>query len=330
MKVLFENWRRFVNETTSDTYNSEVVNRNKATFKKALALSEEEEKANLNPDEAVAEEGGALGFSKWEELTGMSREELEKYVKDNDHIKIHKHGDIIDTRGLCEDIEITEDIVVDEGKICAAGIAWAKDNYEKWPSAYASMGASKHCKKIGKKKDESLQEAELDECWSTHERVPGTKKGAKGSCRPKGSAKREGMKLEEKEGELAQWRREKWVQSDGTPCGDAKAQKIPKRCKPAAKWATMSASEKEADDAKKKKGGKRGKQFVAATKKGKVRGYSENIIHEGHGLSKKDVDYLSDAISSLSDKELKRILRFLVKSNVEVSKTKDISKEKKK
>ena len=30
-----------------------------------------------------------------------------------------------------------------------------------------------------------IEEAELDECWSTHERVPGTKKGAKGSCRPK-------------------------------------------------------------------------------------------------------------------------------------------------
>ena len=54
----------------------------------------------MSPDEAIAKEGGALGFSKWEELTGMSREELEKYVKDSDHIKIHKHGDIIDTRSL--------------------------------------------------------------------------------------------------------------------------------------------------------------------------------------------------------------------------------------
>ena len=304
MQKLFENWRRFVNETTRDTYNSEVVDRNKATFKDALV----EKDNNISPDEAIAEEGGALGFSKWEELTGMSREELEKYVKDNDHIKIHKHGDIIDTRGLCEDIEITEDIVVDEGKICAAGIAWAKRTYDKWPSAYASMGASKHCKKKGKKKKKRKKSKRKNESLQ--------------------EAKKEGMEIEE--GELAKWRRENWTQSDGTPCGEAKAQKNPKRCKPAAKWATMSASEKEADDAKKKKGGKRGKQFVAATKKGKVRGYSENIIHEGHGLSKKDVDYLSDAISSLSDKELKRILRFLVKSNVEVSKTKDISKEKKK
>ena len=76
--------------------------------------------------------------------------------------------------------------------------------------------------------------------------------------------------LEEK-GALAKWREdENWVQSDGTPCGDAKAQKSPKRCKPKSKWATMSKGEKKADDAKKKAGGKKGKQFVPATKKGKV------------------------------------------------------------
>jgi hypothetical protein len=212
-------------EETKDTYGSEVVDRNKATFKNALV---EDEK--VSPDQAIADEGGALGFSKWEELTGMSREELEKYVKDNDHIEIHRHGDIIDTKGLNEDIEITEDIVVNEDEICAAGKAWAKRTYDKWPSAYASMGASKKCDQLGHKKDESLQE----------------------------------------EGELKKWRDENWVQSDGTPCGDAKAQKNPKRCKPKSKWATMSDKEKKADNAKKKAGGKKGKQFVPATKKGKV------------------------------------------------------------
>ena len=154
----------------------------------------------------------------------------------------------------------------DGDEICAAGKAWAKDNYDEWPSAYASMGASKKCKELGHKKNESLQEDELDECWSTHERVPGTKKGAKGSCRRKTN---ESEALEEK-GDLAKWRDENWVQSDGTPCGDAKAQKNPKRCKPKSKWATMSKGEKKADDAKKKAGGKKGKQFVPATKKGKV------------------------------------------------------------
>ena len=75
--------------------------------------------------------------------------------------------------------------------------------------------------------------------------------------------------LEEK-GALAKWRDEEWVQSDGTPCGDDEAQKSPKRCKPKSKYATMSKGEKKADDAKKKAGGSAGKQFVPATKKGKV------------------------------------------------------------
>jgi len=122
---------------------------------------------------------------------------------------------------------------VDEAEgneICAAGKAWAKRTYDKWPSAYASMGASKKCDQLGHKKDESLQE----------------------------------------EGDLKKWRDENWVQSDGTPCGDDKAQKNPKRCKPKSKWSTMSKDEKSADNAKKKAGGKKGKQFVSATKKGKV------------------------------------------------------------
>ena len=269
MKLIFENWRKFVNEETRDTYGSEVADRYKATFKTNALVEDEEGK--VSPDQAIADEGGALGFSKWEELTGMSRDELEKYVKDNDNIQIHKHGDIIDKKGLNEDIDITEDVVVNEGKICAAGIAWAKRTYDKWPSAYASMGASNYCKdpnygKGKKKKNESLQE----DCQDGYERVPGSTEFAPGSCREKGSTDES---IEE--GDLKKWRDENWRQSDGTPCGDSKAQKNPKRCKPAAKWAKMSKSEIDADNVKKRAGGKKGKQFVSATKKGKVKGYSE-------------------------------------------------------
>lgn len=31
-------------------------------------------------------------------------------------------------------------------KICSAGIKWAKRTFEKYPSAYANMAASKYCK----------------------------------------------------------------------------------------------------------------------------------------------------------------------------------------
>ena len=279
MNNLFENWQKYINE---------------------------DKEGKISPEQAIADEGGALGFSKWEELTGMSRDELEKYVKDNDNIKIHKHGDIIDAGGLNEETELAEDVVVDEGKICAKGKAWAMRKYGKW-SAYAAMGASRYCKEPGwgrgkkkkkkkkkkrKKKNEevrdtygsevvnrnaqsrknamkglNLTEDSLDEaCWDTHKQVGMKKKGNKmvPNCVPKEEA------LEIDEGELKKWRDENWVQSDGTPCGDPKAQKNPKRCKPKSKWATMSDKEKKADNAKKKAGGKKGKQFVSATKKGKV------------------------------------------------------------
>ena len=31
-------------------------------------------------------------------------------------------------------------------KICPAGIAWAKKKFDRYPSAYANMAASKYCK----------------------------------------------------------------------------------------------------------------------------------------------------------------------------------------
>ena len=31
-------------------------------------------------------------------------------------------------------------------KICSAGIAWAKRTFDRYPSAYANMAASKYCK----------------------------------------------------------------------------------------------------------------------------------------------------------------------------------------
>ena len=33
-----------------------------------------------------------------------------------------------------------------KASICPAGIAWAKRTFDKYPSAYANMAASKYCK----------------------------------------------------------------------------------------------------------------------------------------------------------------------------------------
>ncbi len=85
-----------------------------------------------------------------------------------------------------------------------------KANSDVWPSAYASgrlvQCRKKGAKNWGKSKKESYEfqiplksfDQMVGECWKTHERVPGTVKGAKGSCRPKGSGrtKNEELKME--------------------------------------------------------------------------------------------------------------------------------------
>lgn len=77
---------------------------------------------------------------------------------------------------------------------------------------------------------------------------------------------------------LKKWLNQKWTRvefKDGKrvykPCGKNKAQDNPARCKPKKKWASMSNDEIKKDRAKKKRGGRQGKQFVSATKKGKVK-----------------------------------------------------------
>lgn len=44
-------------------------------------------------------------------------------------------------------------------KICPKGIAWAKRTFDKYPSAYANMAASKYCKdpNYGKGKRKKLK-----------------------------------------------------------------------------------------------------------------------------------------------------------------------------
>ena len=53
------------------------------------------------------------------------------------------------------------------------------------------------------------------------------------------------------------------------------------------------------------------------------------IIKEAHGLSKSDSDKIKDLADETDDPELKRILKFIVKSNVEVDVTQDVTKMKK-
>lgn len=96
------------------------------------------------------------------------------------------------------------------------------------------------------------------------------------------------------ESQLKYWRDQQWsrvsVGKDGKktykPCGKDDAQDNPERCKPKKKWQSMSSKEIKSDKTKKKQGGKGGKQFVSATKKGKVSGDYLKEQHDYRGSHK--------------------------------------------
>ena len=192
--------------------------------------------------------------------------------------------------------------MLEEAEICAAGKNWVdgktiggqkvsrgKDGkFNNW-SARAAQIASKYCKDPdygkGRGKDAKDEGQMKEDCWDGYERVPGSKEGAIGSCRKKTA-----------EGKLGDWEKENWTHSDGTPCGGGEKDGSDSRCKPASKWKTMSASEKKADNAKKKAGTKAGKQYVPATKKGKV---TKSYTKRNENKNSKEI----------SDKEIEDILR---------------------
>ena len=64
-----------------------------------------------------------------------------------------------------------------------------------------------------------------------------------------------------------------------------------------------------------------------------IREENQRLMAEAHGLSAEDAKRVEDLISlinNLTDPELKRILNFIVTSNVKVDKTQDVTKMKKK
>ena len=69
--------------------------------------------------------------------------------------------------------------------------------YEKGPDS-----PKKKTKKRKKSDDDGTSDgSDSSPCWSDYERVPGTKEGEKGSCRPKGSGNGEGEKKKKKKKE---------------------------------------------------------------------------------------------------------------------------------
>jgi len=206
--------------------------------------------------------------------------------------------------GSCE--KNTDESQLEEAEICAKGknyvdgktiggqkVSRGKDGkFNNW-SARAAQIASKYCKdpNYGKgrgkdAKNEEVTPEEEEELKDVSKQLDGAVKAHRNQSKTiKKALKNEQKKncgcgqdpcktygLQEADGGLKAWEKENWTHSDGSPCGDPKGggDGSDSRCKPASKWKTMSKSEKSADNAKKKAGTKKGKQYVPATKKGKV------------------------------------------------------------
>ncbi len=252
MKIIFAKKKtNALNERCWDGYvrNYDVPKGEPGSCQKKGSVKEEENNLDFMIRKTLSDEGGAAGMEALIKGTKASAEEIRNAIKGMNDVGIHKDGDYIMDDG--DNID-----VVDEGKICDAGIEYVlrtdpggkdihrgdedtdgdgENEIKNW-SARAAQIASLKCKNpsygTGKsKKDESIEEAE---------------------------------------GGLKAWEKENWVHSDGTPCGGGDKDGSKSRCKPKSKWKTMTAAEKKADDAKKKAGTKAGKQYVPATKKGKV------------------------------------------------------------
>lgn len=253
MKLIFENWRRYISEEEE----------------------KEKSKKDLKSDiiTALRKEGGAAGMDGDKGLkahTGASAGEIKAAVSDMPEVGVHPDGDYILDAG---DIE-----VIDEGKICPAGKAWAKSTFDTYPSAYANLAASKYCKdpnyakgsKKKRKKNETIDEA----CWDTHKQVGMKKKGGRmvPNCVPK-----EGIE----EGDLQKWLDQDWVRigSGGKikgKCGTSKDKKNPDRCLPRSKAQGLSKKQRASTAKKKKRAQKTGRDsgktsYVSNTKAAKVR-----------------------------------------------------------
>ena len=85
-------------------------------------------------------------------------------------------------------------------------------------------------------------------CWKGYERVPGTVKGTKGSCRKSSPVK---VRKTQAGANLKRWFKEEWKDEKGNVCGSSK-NKSTKVCRPSKRvsskspktWSEMSKGEK--------------------------------------------------------------------------------------
>jgi hypothetical protein len=276
MKLLFENWRKFVNEEASNSKIEDTV------------------------VDVLKDEGGAAGLKPIkkavEDLDLPDGFDLKDFLKGLRGVGQHEDGDYILEDG--EEIDVKEGVeifleaqeeMLDEKrkrkkkkkkkkKKKDACYHKVKARYKVWPSAYAS-GALVKCRKKGaknwgtggkkkkKRKNESLSLEDiireeiqnvLDEkkppsCWTGYRKNPDGPETGPGSCVP---AEESMTKQELEEDDLHAWYddadgdgQKGWEQIggkyDGKPCARQPGQTTKPKCASPEKAATMTKAEKE-------------------------------------------------------------------------------------
>jgi len=134
MKLLFENWRNFVNEE-----------------------KDKKEKIKKSVEDTLDDEGGAAGLDPLVKAakkidSDITDDEVKDMLSGLEGVEQHEKGDYIDTDQLEEVVKVykeMKDDTMDEGKKDAC-YHKVKARYKVWPSAYAS-GALVKCRKVGAK-----------------------------------------------------------------------------------------------------------------------------------------------------------------------------------
>ena len=151
MKLLFENFRKYVNEGQEEDLNTQVALKiaRGGLQDTALGMSDDDLKDLVVYiyDEEFDETGE--GWNPYDEdlaqirdvLTPDDQEDREEYgIEEMIREEIRM---VIEKRKKRKKRKTKKK---KGNKICPAGIAWAKRTFDTYPSAYANLAASKYCK----------------------------------------------------------------------------------------------------------------------------------------------------------------------------------------
>ena len=160
MKLLFENWRKFINEGVMDDkpYRTDAQAKKDVLGQMHKILEDEEDdepKIKQGLDSELDKEGGAAGlgplFARAKKTDpDITKDEVKQMLDAMSNVGQHEDGDYVDKAQLDEAASIyleAKQGAMEEGKKDAC-YHKVKARYKVWPSAYGS-GALSKCRKVG-------------------------------------------------------------------------------------------------------------------------------------------------------------------------------------